>query len=135
MGCGASRVFSYIPGLGCLSSVIHPGAIYEPSCIDKLTDAQLDEFREAFNMFDKDGGGTLDKDEFKRLIRDELKVSAAELNDQEIADFLDALDDDGLYRRHKFMIKFVVRVPGPSTHFSRRRQVISHVEFFGLLLY
>ena len=54
--------------MGCLSSVIHPGAIYEPSCIDKLTDAQLDEFREAFNMFDKDGSGIISADEIREVL-------------------------------------------------------------------
>jgi len=38
------------------------------SVIDKLTEAQLDEFREAFNSFDKDGGGSIDAKELKDLM-------------------------------------------------------------------
>ena len=36
--------------------------------IDKLTEAQLDEFREAFASFDKDGGGSIDAAELKMLM-------------------------------------------------------------------
>ena len=92
MGCGASRVFSYIPGMGCLSSVIHPGASYtEPSCIDKLTDAQLDEFREAFNMFDKDGGGSIDASELR-----DLMISVGQnCTESELKEMVEAADADG----------------------------------------
>ena len=91
MGCGASRVLSFIPGMSCLSAVIHPGAIYEPSCIDKLTDAQLDEFREAFNMFDKDGGGSIDASELK-----DLMISVGQnCSEEELKEMVKAADADG----------------------------------------
>ena len=78
--------------MGCLSSVIHPGASYtEPSCIDKLTDAQLDEFREAFNMFDKDGGGSIDAGELKDL----MKSVGQEPSDAELRDMIAAADASG----------------------------------------
>mmetsp|Transcript_16773 Transcript_16773/g.39925 ORF Transcript_16773/g.39925 Transcript_16773/m.39925 type:complete len:245 (-) Transcript_16773:124-858(-) len=91
MGCGASRVLSFIPGMSCLSAVIHPGAIYEPSCIDKLTDAQLDEFREAFNMFDKDGGGSIDASELR-----DLMISVGQnCSEVELKEMVEAADADG----------------------------------------
>jgi calmodulin len=91
MGCGASRALSFIPGMGCLSAVIHPGAIYEPSCIDKLTDAQLDEFREAFNMFDKDGGGSIDASELR-----DLMISVGQnCTEMELKEMVKAADADG----------------------------------------
>ena len=91
MGCGASKALSFIPGMGCLSAVIHPGAIYEPSCIDKLTDAQLDEFREAFNMFDKDGGGSIDASELR-----DLMISVGQnCTEGELKEMVLAADADG----------------------------------------
>ena len=91
MGCGASKALSFIPGMGCLSAVIHPGAIYEPSCIDKLTDAQLDEFREAFNMFDKDGGGSIDASELR-----DLMISVGQnCTEGELNEMVKAADADG----------------------------------------
>ena len=74
-----------------MSSVIHPGAIYEPSCIDKLTDAQLDEFREAFNMFDKDGGGSIDASELR-----DLMISVGQnCTESELKEMVEAADADG----------------------------------------
>ena len=39
------------------------------SVIGTLTEMQLEEFREAFHAFDKDGGGTLDKEELMELFQ------------------------------------------------------------------
>ena len=37
----------------------------ELSPVDKLSNVQLEEFFEAFTLFDKDGGGTIDASELK----------------------------------------------------------------------
>ena len=39
------------------------GSGSETSVVMKLTEHQLDEFRECFNAFDKDGGGSIDSNE------------------------------------------------------------------------
>ncbi|KOO33067.1 calmodulin, partial [Chrysochromulina tobinii] len=61
------------------------------SVIDMLTEAQLDEFREAFNSFDKDGGGSIDARELK-----ELMVSAGQNpTDEELEEMIRIADADG----------------------------------------
>ena len=61
------------------------------SPIDRLSDAQLEEFREAFNMFDKDGGGSIDAKELK-----DLMASVGQMpTDAELADMIAAADADG----------------------------------------
>ena len=61
------------------------------SPIDKLSDAQLEEFREAFNMFDKDGGGSIDAKELK-----DLMASVGQMpTDAELNDMISAADADG----------------------------------------
>lgn len=65
--------------MGCLSSKVSPsdanamsnkrkksGAGVTP--VDKLSDAQLEEFKAAFDMFDADGGGSIDTSELKDLM-------------------------------------------------------------------
>ena len=85
MGCGASTY------LGCLSSTISPDSNYDPACIDKLTDAQLDEFREAFNMFDKDGSGSIDVSELN-----DLMISVGQTcTEEELKEMVKAADSDG----------------------------------------
>jgi len=53
----------------------------------ELTEAQLEDIRNAFNCFDIDGGGTIDNDEFARLVatmghhsEDEVKRLVAEID-------------------------------------------------------
>ena len=59
--------------------------------VDKLSDAQLEEFREAFNMFDKDGGGSIDASELKELL-----ASVGQMpTDAELAEMIQAVDADG----------------------------------------
>ena len=48
------------------------------------------------------GGGTVDKDEFKRMIRIDLKVTVDELPDAAIAKLVKDLDDDGLINAVEF---------------------------------
>jgi len=61
------------------------------SPIDALTEAQLDEFREAFDTFDEDGGGTIDKDELRKL----LKYAGQTPSDDELRDMIQIIDADG----------------------------------------
>ena len=59
--------------------------------IDRLTEAQLDEFREAFASFDKDGGGSIDAGELKELL-----ASVGEYpSDEELHSMVSAVDADG----------------------------------------
>jgi len=61
------------------------------SVIDKLTEAQLDEFREAFNSFDKDGGGSIDAKELKDL----MASVGQNPTDDELAEMIRIADADG----------------------------------------
>ena len=61
------------------------------SVIDKLTEAQLDEFREAFNSFDKDGGGSIDSKELKDL----MASVGQNPTDDELAEMIRIADADG----------------------------------------
>merc|ERR1711879_1133908 len=45
--------------------------------------------------YDKDRTGTLSGDEFKRLVRVQLKITPEKLSDANIKHLVDALDDDG----------------------------------------
>ena len=59
--------------------------------IDKLTEAQLDEFREAFASFDKDGGGSIDATELKMLM-----ASVGQMpTDDEVSEMIRIADADG----------------------------------------
>ena len=43
--------------------------LYKQSPVMRLSEAQIDEFREAFNIFDTDGGGSIDTDELETVMR------------------------------------------------------------------
>ena len=47
-----------------------------------------------FKRFDLDGGGTLDYEEFRKLVRGTLKITPRELPDKDVRKVLLALDDD-----------------------------------------
>jgi len=49
------------------------------------------QLRTAFNLFDKDGKGTIGKNDLKKLLKD-MKV---ELTDEELKDILNDVDEDG----------------------------------------
>jgi len=59
--------------------------------IDALTDAQLDEFRDAFAAFDKDGGGSIDAVELKALMASVGQVPT----DAEVNEMVRLADADG----------------------------------------
>lgn len=59
--------------------------------MSKISDEDMDELREAFEHFDKDGNGTIDAAEFASL----LENLGAGMSDSEVATGLRALDDDG----------------------------------------
>ena len=48
-----------------------------------------------FSRWDKDGGGTLDAAELKKLVRAGLKIPPKDLPDKDINLLVQALDDDG----------------------------------------
>ena len=81
MGCGLSKA----------SVAVDPEIRYQPSAVDKLSDAQLEEFKDAFAMFDKDGGGSIDAAELKDL----MKSVGQEPSDAELAEMVAAADADG----------------------------------------
>jgi len=88
MGCGASSMGS--PSARAIQGSAK-NLRYAPSAVDKLTDAQLEEFQEAFTMFDKDGGGSIDASELKDLM---LSVGQ-NCSDKELRDMVEAADADG----------------------------------------
>ena len=48
-----------------------------------------------FKQHDLDGGGSLDFDEFRKLVRGVLKISPRDLGDKEVKALMIAMDDDG----------------------------------------
>ena len=66
-------------------------AMASNDAIDALTDAQLDEFRDAFKAFDSDGGGAIDHAELKALM-----ASVGQMpSDDEVAEMIKIADADG----------------------------------------
>jgi len=61
------------------------------SPVDGLTEAQLDEFREAFDTFDEDGGGTIDKDELRKL----LNYAGQAPTEDELQNMINIIDAEG----------------------------------------
>jgi hypothetical protein len=61
------------------------------SAIDLISDTQLDDFKEAFNQYDKDGSGTINKGEMKQL----LASVGQHPTDEELTDMINAADADG----------------------------------------
>jgi len=66
-------------------------ALKEADPIDGLTDAQLDEFRDAFASFDRDKGGSIDATELKALMASMGQVPT----DEEVAEMVRIADPDG----------------------------------------
>ena len=89
MGSGSSKPPKVVAGPG--HSRVGPDArLKPPSPVDGLSDAQLEEFHEAFNMYDKDGGGSIDKGELKDLL-----ASVGQMpSDAELQYMIDAVDAD-----------------------------------------
>jgi len=69
----------------------HAAELDEGDVIDKLTEAQLDEFREAFAAFDRDGGGSIDATELKQLMASVGQVPS----DEELHEMIRIADADG----------------------------------------
>ena len=76
--------------MGCAGSSIEATEV-RASPVDKFDERTLDDFRSAFNTFDKDGGGSIDATELKELM---LSVGASP-TDEEIADMIAIADADG----------------------------------------
>lgn len=56
-----------------------------------LTDEQIDEFRDAFNLFDLDGGGDIDSKELGTVMRS----LGQNPSDEELREMIAEVDDDG----------------------------------------
>jgi hypothetical protein len=61
------------------------------SAVMMLTETQLDEFREAFNSFDEDGGGSIDATE----LEDVLKSLGQDASKEELDKLIQVADTDG----------------------------------------
>ena len=70
---------------------VDPSQDNKASAVDKLTEAPLDEFREAFNSFDKDGGGSIDAKELKDL----MASVGQNPTDEELQEMIAIADADG----------------------------------------
>lgn len=54
-----------------------------------------DDWEELFKLYDSDGGGTLDAEEFKQVIRKHGRVSVRDINDIQIRQVFELIDEDG----------------------------------------
>ena len=59
--------------------------------LPELTDEQIEEFREAFNLFDLDGGGSIDAKELGTVMRS----LGQNPPDEELQAMIDEVDEDG----------------------------------------
>ena len=60
-------------------------------CTDCLTDDQVQAFQEAFELFDKNGGGTIDAAELQRTLAD----VGINVNGDDLIEIMRTLDHDG----------------------------------------
>ena len=63
----------------------------EPPPPAQLSDEQILEFKEAFKLFDKDGGGSIDVDELKEA----MEALGQSPDDEELQTMVDEVDEDG----------------------------------------
>ena len=63
----------------------------DPEARKDLDEYQIDEFLEAFRVFDEDHGGTIDDEEFKKL----MKMLGMDLTDKELDEIMTVMDADG----------------------------------------
>ena len=77
--------------MGACSGTLRQVKIPSTSPIAALSERQLEEFREAFNTFDKDGGGSIDSAELKDL----MQSVGTNPTDEEIAEMIAMADADG----------------------------------------
>ena len=54
-----------------------------------------DDWEELFKLYDSDGGGTLDYEEFKQVIRKHGRVSVRDINDIQLRQVFELIDEDG----------------------------------------
>jgi Ca2+-binding EF-hand superfamily protein len=54
-----------------------------------------DDWEELFKLYDSDGGGTLDFEEFKQVIRKHGRVSVRDINDIQLRQVFEMIDEDG----------------------------------------
>jgi Ca2+-binding EF-hand superfamily protein len=63
----------------------------DEDCVSRLTDFQIEEFREAFRVFDTDGSGNIDKSELKKL----MSSVGQNPDDAELEEMIRIADADG----------------------------------------
>ena len=54
----------------------------------RLLQLPQDDWEELFKLYDADGGGTLDFDEFKQVVRKHGRISVRDINDIELRQVL-----------------------------------------------
>lgn len=69
----------------------NPPAMVHDTDDDDFTPEQIAECRDLFSMFDKDGGGEIDHDEFAAM----MKTLGLNLNERELEEFFDEMDVNG----------------------------------------
>ncbi|XP_059090628.1 calmodulin-A-like [Tigriopus californicus] len=94
------------PGTGSKSSMVQPGATFKPDICGEckqpifvkkpmlkfnLTPEQIEEFKECFQMFDKDGDGTIDTTELGTVMRS----LGQNPDEEEVEEMVDEADEDG----------------------------------------
>ena len=65
--------------------------VVDSDAVNKLTDMQIEEFREAFRVFDVDGSGSIEADELRKLMASVGQIPS----DEELSEMIRIADADG----------------------------------------
>ena len=95
MGAGLSSSNKVVPQANAADLAIRAGVFASKEAMDSvvstMSDVQLEEFKEAFNAFDADGGGSIDREELAALFRSLGRAQTEEEMDR----LMQAADADG----------------------------------------
>ncbi|XP_052767250.1 uncharacterized protein LOC128208014 [Mya arenaria] len=89
-------------------------SMYDVSLSDlQLTDEQIEDFREAFGLFDREGKGSITVDDLKAVLRSLGKNPS----DEELVEMIREVDDDesGTIEFPEFLTMMVRKVKAPET--------------------